>query len=147
LLSGCITKGHGAWMMAKRRGWLVPVEYQQYKSRAEERRDLLADNKLPSLSVTDDEKLAKLLAEMDASDVELTGFNPADLDKLIKEAIDEGEFPITAKLGEQYDYVLIYATNATEFVFLQSLLGRSPGAIVQENRHRPRPRHFARGER
>jgi hypothetical protein len=123
LLSGCITKGHGAWMMAKRRGWMVPVEYQQYKSRAEERRDLLADNKLPSLSITDDEKLAKLLADMDAGDVELSGFDPAELEKLIKQAIDEGEFPITAKLGEGYDYVLIFTTNATEFVFLQSLLG------------------------
>lgn len=50
--------------MAKRSGWLIPVEYQQYKSLAEERRDLLADNKLPAMSITDNDKLAKLLSEV-----------------------------------------------------------------------------------
>jgi hypothetical protein len=69
LRSGFITKGHGAWLMAKRRGWMVPVEYQQYKSLAEERRDLLADNKLPAMSITDNDKLAKLLSELDAADL------------------------------------------------------------------------------
>lgn len=124
LRSGCITKGHGAWMMAKRRGWLVPVEFQPYKNLAEERRDLLADNKLPSLSVTDNDKLAKLLSEMDAGDVELSAFAPGELEKLLKDStVEEGDFPITAKLGEGYDYVLIFTTNATEFVYLQTLLG------------------------
>jgi hypothetical protein len=123
LRSGFITKGHGAWLMAKRRGWMVPVEYQQYKSLAEERRDLLADNKLPAMSITDNEKLAKLLSELDATDLELSAFNQAELDKLMRDtAAIEGEFPITAKLGESYDFVVIYTTNATEFVFLQSLL-------------------------
>jgi hypothetical protein len=121
--SGFITKGHGAWLMAKRRGWLVPVEYQQYKSLAEERRDLLADNKLPAMSITDNDKLAKLLSELDAADMELSAFNQTELEKLMRDTTAiEGEFPITAKLGENYDYVLIYTTNDTEFVFLQSLL-------------------------
>jgi hypothetical protein len=127
LLSGFITKGHGAWLMAKRRGWMVPVEYQQYKSRAEERRDLIADNKLPGLAITDDAKLAELLSKMGDDDVALSGFEPGELERLLKDSVlDEAEFPITAKLGENYDYVLIFTTNATEFVYLQTLLGIRP---------------------
>jgi hypothetical protein len=38
----------------------------------------------------------------------------------------KAEFPITAKLHESYDYVLIFTTNATEFAFLQNLLGIQP---------------------
>ncbi|HEX3818605.1 MAG TPA: hypothetical protein VHW03_09985 [Chthoniobacterales bacterium] len=122
--SGFITKGHGAWQMANRRGWDVPIEIQSYKSEAEEIRDLLADNRLAELAETDDEKLAALLANLDADDLCLTGFDASELEKLTRDtSVEEGEFPITAKLGERYDYVLIYTTNETEFVFLQSLLG------------------------
>ena len=122
-LSGCITKGHGAWQMALRRGLDVPVEVQAYRSRAEEIRDLVADNKLSDLARSDDEALAKLLSELDAGDIELAGMTAAELERLLSETtVPEGEFPITAKLGEQYDYVLIFTTNATEFAFLQTLL-------------------------
>ncbi len=124
LRSGFITKGHGAWLMAKRRGWMVPVEYQQYKSLAEERRDLLADNKLPAMSITDNDKLAKLLSELDAADIELSAFNQDELDKLMRDttAID-GEFLITAKLNERYDYVLVFTDNESDFAFLQTVCG------------------------
>jgi len=123
-LSGCIVKGHGAWLMAKRRGWLVPVEVQHYTSRAEEVRDLLADNKLAEAALTDDAKLAQLLASMDAADLALAGFDATELENLLNETVvPEGEFPITAKLGEGYDYVLIFTTNATEFAFLQTITG------------------------
>ena len=122
-----ITKGHGAWQMAMRRGWDVPVEFQDYKSEAEEIRDLLADNRLAELAETDDEKLRALLSGLDAADLQLTAFDPGDLEKLIRDSdVPEGEFPITAKLGEAYDYVMIYTTNDTEFAFLQSLLNIHP---------------------
>ena len=40
-----------------------------------------------------------------------------ELEKLLAETDEiEGEFPITAKLGERYDYVLIFTMNETEFV-------------------------------
>src|ERR1043166_734007 len=125
LLSGCITKGHGAWLMAKRRGWSVPIEYQRYRSRAEERRDLLADNKLPAMSITDNDKLAKLLAGMSSDDVELTGFNAGELERLLRDSIDiaEAEFPITAKLNERYDFVVVFTENESDFAFLQTLCG------------------------
>jgi hypothetical protein len=122
--SGCITKGHGAWQMANRRGWDVPIEIQHYQSRAEEVRDILADNHLAELAETDDEKLAALLAGLDMADLLLTSFEPIDLEKLLRDTETiEGEFPITAKLNESYDYVLVMTDNDSDFVFLQTLLG------------------------
>jgi hypothetical protein len=122
-LSGCITKGHGAWQMAPRRGLEVPVEIQVYRNRAEEIRDLVADNKLADLAESDDEALLKLLSELDATDLQFAAVTSAELERLMAETdIPEGEFPITSKLGESYDYVLIFTTNATEFAFLQTLL-------------------------
>jgi hypothetical protein len=122
-----ITKGNGAWQMAMRRGWDVPVEFQDYKSEAEEIRDLLADNRLAELAETDDDKLRALLSGLDAADLQLTAFDEGDLQKLIRDSdIPEGEFPITAKLGESYDYVMIFTTNDTEFAFLQSLFNIQP---------------------
>ena len=141
-LTGRIVKGHGAWLMAKRRDWLVPIEIQHYDTSTEERRDLLADNRLAELAETDDEKLAALLSSLDAGDLALTGFDPADLAQLLADSTEpEAEFPITARLHESYDYVLIFCDNEPDFVFLQTLCGIAQERILQENRHRPRPRH------
>ena len=123
----CIVKGNGAWQMAMRRGWDVPVEFQDYKTEKEELRDLVADNRLAELAETDDDKLRAVLAGLDAADLQLTAFDPGELEKLLRDTTQiEGEFPITAKLGESYDYVMIYTTNDTEFVFLQSLFNIRP---------------------
>jgi hypothetical protein len=122
--SGFIIRGHGAWLMAKRRGWKIPVEYQAYKDRAEERRDLLADNRLAEEALTDNAKLAKLLSEMDEEDLSIAAFSSDELQKLLSDAdTREGDFPITAKLHESYDYVLVFTENESDFVFLQTLCG------------------------
>lgn len=122
--SGFIIKGHGAVAMAARRGWEVPVEYQDYASEKEELRDLVADNKLAELAETDDEKLRALLTAVDAEDLALTGYDASELERLLREAdTPEGDFPITARLNEQYDYVLVFTENASDFVFLQTLTG------------------------
>ena len=122
--SGCITKGHGAWQMAKRRGWDVPVEDQDYASERDELRDIVADNRLAELGATDDAKLAAALGEIGTDELVFAGFDATELERLLQEAVvPDAEFPITAKLGESYDYALIYTENATDFAFLQSLLG------------------------
>jgi hypothetical protein len=110
------------------------VEFQHYRNRAEEIRDLIADNKLVALAEDDDEALAKLLSELDAGEVEFAAVSTEELENLLNETnIPEGEFPITAKLGEGYDYVLIFTTNATEFVFLQTLLNIQPERSYKKN--------------
>lgn len=75
--------------------------------------------------------VAELLKEISAeekSDLELTGFDDAELAELLP-ASDEAtapaapQFPITAKLNESHDYVLIFTDNLTDFIFLQTLCG------------------------
>ena len=84
--SGFIVKGHGRQMAALRKGIpLVPVEYQDYASDAEEWADLTADNRLAELAETDDAKLADLLSELQGADIpmELTGYTDEDLERLL----------------------------------------------------------------
>lgn len=127
LLSGFVTKGNGTAQMAKRHGLDVPVEYQAYKNRAEEIRDLVADNRLAALAEDDSEALAKLLSELDAGDLEMAAVTSDELEKLLADSdIPEAEFPITSRLHEHYDYVLVFAENETDFIFLQTLCGVRP---------------------
>ena len=126
-LSGCITKGNGLVQMARRRGWSVPIENQAYANRAEELRDVAADNQLAKLAQTDKDALRALIGELDAGDIQFAAVTPEEFEKLLRETdIPDAEFPITAKLGESYDYVLIFTTNATEYAFLQNLVGLRP---------------------
>ena len=68
-----------------------------------------------------------MLGELDPGDLQFTAVSPEEFAQLIKDAgIPDAEFPITAKLGEGYDYVLIFTTNATEYAFLQNLTGIVP---------------------
>lgn len=123
-LSGCVVKGNGMVQMAQRHGYQVPVEIQTYRTRREEIRDLVADNRLAELAEDDEDALRKLVSELDVSEFELAAVTGAEIEAMIRDAeIPEAEFPITAKLHESYDYVLVFCDNATDFVFLQGLCG------------------------
>ncbi len=83
--SGLIVTGHGAWLTAQAEGWpTVPVDYQDFKTRADEFAHLIADNKLPQMAEIDDVVLAKILADEfeDNFDLSITGIGQADLDAL-----------------------------------------------------------------
>jgi hypothetical protein len=126
-LSGCVTKGNGLVQMARRRGWSVPIERQDYASRAEELRDVAADNQLAKLAQTDKDALNQLLGELDPGEIQFAAVTTEEFERLLAESdIPQGEFPITSKLGESYDYVLIFTTNATEYAFAQNLFGIRP---------------------
>lgn len=93
-LSGCITKGNGLVQMARRRGWSVPVENQTYATRAEELRDVAADNQLAKLAQTDNAALHQLLAELDPGDIQLAAVTTAEFERLLADLdTTEGEFP------------------------------------------------------
>lgn len=110
--------------MAKRHGYEVPVEYQDYRTRREEIRDLVADNRLAELADDDEDALKKLLSELGSDEIEFAAVTAEEIEALIKNAdMPEAEFPITAKLHEGYDYVVIFTTNTSDFVFLQGLCG------------------------
>lgn len=123
-LSGYVTKGNGMVQMAKRHGFEVPVEYQDYASRKEEIRDLVADNRLSELADDDETALQKLLAELTPDEIQFAAVTAEELEGLIKQTeTAEAQFPITAKLHEGYDYVLVFTSCETDFNFLQGLLG------------------------
>jgi hypothetical protein len=80
--SGCITKGNGLVQMARRRGWSVPIENQQYTTRAEELRDVAADNQLAKLAQTDNDALSFLLDELETADRKFAAVSEAEFDEL-----------------------------------------------------------------
>lgn len=90
--SGFIVAGHGRLMAAKKLGVaLVPVDYQDFATEADELSVLLSDNRLAELSETDEVSLKSLLRELDGQiDLDLTGFDEDDLDDIF-ERLETGE--------------------------------------------------------
>jgi len=97
--SGFIVRGHARLMAAKMlQSEKVPVDYQDYKSDAEEWADLVADNHIAELAEMNNELLISLLKDIDTSGInlELTGFRLEEIDELInnkgllKESRDPG---------------------------------------------------------
>ena len=87
--SGLIVRGHGrleaALLMS---ATVVPVDYQDYGSEAEELADLLADNRLAELAELDEDELKRLLESIRESDpsfdIELTGFMEDEIDAALQ---------------------------------------------------------------
>ncbi len=90
--SGFIVAGHGRLAAAKSLGLqIVPVDYQDFNSDADEMATLVADNRLAELSETSEEDLKKILAQLDGEiDIEFTGFTAGEAEQLLRE-ISTGE--------------------------------------------------------
>ena len=88
--SGFIVAGHGRLMAAKKLGLkIVPVDYQDFNSDADEIAVLVADNRLAELSETSEDDLKKILSELDGEiDIDLTGFSEADVEQLMRDISD-----------------------------------------------------------
>ena len=120
--SGFIVAGEGAWLAAKRAGLLeAPVEIQKFETESDELSALLADNRLFELGSTNKDLLAEILRQVGDSTV--TGYGPDELAKLLKEVAQDPQYPITARLNERHDYVLIFTDSETDFQFLKNLCG------------------------
>jgi hypothetical protein len=68
--------GEGAWLTAQDEGWaVVPVDFQDFKTLADEFAHMLADNRLPQLAECNADDLASILSEhIDGKlDLELAG--------------------------------------------------------------------------
>src|SRR5947207_5431877 len=80
--SGFIVTGHGAWLTAKAQGWkTVPVDYQDFASKADEIAHMIADNKLAEMAELDDVELARLIrAELAGTEIELCALSLKDLE-------------------------------------------------------------------
>jgi hypothetical protein len=120
--SGLVVQGHGRLLAARELGVSeVPVDFQDFANEQDEIAHLIADNAIKEFSDFDQKQLDRLIERLEDAnlDTELAG--------IIKELESEDEsnpqYPITAKLHEGYDYVVIFTKNETDFVFLQSLCG------------------------
>lgn len=85
--SGLIVAGHGRLAAAKKLGAaIVPVDYQDFNSDAEETAVLVADNRLAELSETSEEDLRKILSELDGIvDLNLAGFSETEAEQLLRD--------------------------------------------------------------
>ena len=84
--SGFVVRGHGRLAAALDYGAeLVPVDYQNYTSEAEEWADLIADNRLSELAETNNFQLADLIAEIDKSEIPLilSGYSEDDISNVL----------------------------------------------------------------
>jgi DNA modification methylase len=87
--SGFVVKGHGrlaAAMLLKTEK--VPVDVQDYKDEASEVADMIADNRIAELAEADEDALKDLLVDevFNGFDLELTGFDPKEIDFNINES-------------------------------------------------------------
>ena len=110
--SGLIVKGHGRRMAAIHKGLqYAPVEYQDYATDAEERADLLADNRIAELAEMDEGKLADMIKDIQGEiSTELAGYTDKDIENLLgdvkPDTVDDGgdaeekEFPAVCKPGD-----------------------------------------------
>ena len=92
--SGFVVRGHGRLAAALLFGAeVVPVDYQNYSSEAEEWADLIADNRLSELSDINNVKIADLIVEIDngAVPLELTGYTEDDMENLLAALAGEGD--------------------------------------------------------
>lgn len=84
--SGYIVKGHGRLAAALKFGaTVVPVDFQEYATEAEEYADLIADNRLAELADLNNTILTDLITELDTGEIpiELTGYTAEDIANLI----------------------------------------------------------------
>lgn len=82
----------------------------------------LVDNRVGDLATWDEDVLKTLLPE--AGD-DLAGFDDAFIDKVMKDAqpkVEEPTYPIAPKFSEKYEAVVIFASNETDWTFIQTVL-------------------------
>ena len=86
--AGMVLAGHGALAAAKKAGLeRVPVSICSHLTPAEKRAYVIADNRLPELSMWDKTKVSEELAALDLEkfDFTMTGFSDRDLEQMLDE--------------------------------------------------------------
>ena len=123
--SGFIVAGHGRLMAAKKLGVkIVPVDYQDFNSDADEIAVLVADNRLAELSETSEDDLKKILSELDGEiDIELTGFSETDVEQLMRDISDNS--PLDEDVPEVSENPITHFGDLFEFGNHRLLCGDS----------------------
>ena len=123
--SGLIVSGHGRLMAAQSLGLkLVPVDYQDFAGEDDELAVLVADNRLAELASLDLNELERIAEgwRKENFDTLLAGFDPADLDSLLRpqdgvpgEGGEDGEGDL--EKGEMTIAVGMYRFRVTQAEF------------------------------
>ena len=124
--SGFIVSGHGAVEAARLIPTeLIPIEYQEYASEAEEVADLLAHNRLAELSKTDADLLKLALEKTRGVGIMpvVTGYAPDFFAKLLKTIAPAPQYPIVARLNEAHHLLCIPVDSETDWQFLKNIAG------------------------
>lgn len=118
-LSGMIVKGHGRYQAAVLAGLgEVPVEYQDYASRDDEIKDLIADNKISEFSKLSYGLVREIIESLpdinldETLDLSMFGFDEIELAKLLDDdttilgidSIDKDLFPIKSMVPHPRNY-------------------------------------------
>jgi len=93
--SGFVVSGHGRLLAARQLDLKsAPVDFQAFKTDADELAHLIADNRIAELAELNRSMLRDLVEELDtgAFDMDLTGFDTGSLEELMTAAPPE-EFP------------------------------------------------------
>lgn len=108
LLSGFITKGHGALAAALSGGFdQVPIDYQEYENEAQELSDIVADNQLARMSQMNVGKLQSIVNTLGSisCNLEMTGFKLDSLNTFLNpppliepQVEEEKDNPYTGKV-------------------------------------------------
>lgn len=128
--SGLVVRGHGRIEAAKRIGAkVVPVDWKDYASEADEWTDLLADNRLPELAEMDDRLTAEILVELKNidADISLAGYSERDFEKIVENTGDrlneEPEVAFTEELHESSNYIVLKFDNDIDWLQALTLFG------------------------
>jgi len=139
--SGMIVKGHGRYMAAIRAGLRnAPVDYQDYKTEAEEIADLIGDNKISEFSIVDEDAAKRMLESLDSNfDLRLAGF---DVDAIVDPGSDSDEkndtkpeVVFSEELLLEHNYIILYFDNPMDWqVALDKFkLKKSKGLVPVKN--------------
>ena len=125
--SGFIVSGHCRLLAAEKlRLAKCPVDYQHFKSKAEERAVLIADNVIAELAETDYGKMSDILDELEEENypLELTGLDQKDLNENLVSADNEvAGFDYQEQIIKPYKKTHVLLSFSPElFLKIQSLL-------------------------
>ena len=135
LRSGFVVRGHGRIMAAKELGLeTVPVDYQYYDSEAAEWSDLIADNRISELSVTDNPALKELIEDLQQLvpdyDKELAAWTENAYASLINQfpnsPNDEylGMPAFSQTDAEQYKSIIVHFLTEGDYMAFAQLIGQ-----------------------
>lgn len=126
---GIIIGGHQRYSIYKKLGYKqVPVVYVDIPDIEKEKELCLR------LSKNTGEWDMELLMAFDAEQLSQIGFSEAELKRIFKDKPDNAEYPITAKLYEHYNYVMIWTDNIIDNTYLEDLFELKRHKSYRNNR-------------